>query len=537
MQYQWALILLIIGVFEIIFFFDLKQILLKNIQTLFELIIEKADSIWPYILRNMYKPITYTGKKVDIIIGNPPWIAQQAIKNESYQNFLKLESKKYDLVDSKKIHNIANLELASLFFCHCCDQYLKDTGSIAFVMPRSILIGSQHEKFLKFKKPQMNLRKILDLEKVTPLFRIPSCVLFADTSSETNYPVLKENISGKLPSFNSQLDKIGKIIETVNEEYTPAKRSTDHSYYHKKFAKGADIIPRSFWFMTIKNDSMLGFNPESPLVESEYNKYAKFPWSEVKITGNIDKQFLFNTILSTDIVPFGCMKRHLVFLPIFVDKTVKIINNSNELGLEYSNTKNMVQEIEKMWIKHNKEKSKQITAYEWVNYRNKLTLQNPFSEFKVLYVASATYLTCFVVKPKESFSFNIGDKKFNTSGFFADSTILYYDTDSEDEAFYLSSILNSTTLDKMIKPLQSAGSFGPRHIMKIPLTFPIPKFDINNIDHVKLVKLGILCHSKTKKILPTLNYKSTGKIRGVVRTQLKNEYEEIDKIVLKLFKK
>jgi hypothetical protein len=31
MQYQWALILLIIGVFEIIFFFDLKQILLKNL--------------------------------------------------------------------------------------------------------------------------------------------------------------------------------------------------------------------------------------------------------------------------------------------------------------------------------------------------------------------------------------------------------------------------------------------------------------------------------------------------------------------------
>ena len=35
-----------------------------------------------------------------------------------YQNYLKQESKKYNLIDPKKVHNIPNLELASLFFCH-----------------------------------------------------------------------------------------------------------------------------------------------------------------------------------------------------------------------------------------------------------------------------------------------------------------------------------------------------------------------------------------------------------------------------------
>lgn len=514
------------------------KVLLQSLETLYDLIKRQEDAIWPYVLRNMYKPIAISFRKVDVVIGNPPWLVLKVMKNLSYQEYLKKQSLTYNLADSEKIHNIPNLELATLFFCHCTEKYLKKDGKIAFVMPRSVLLGSQHENFLKFEKPEIKLEKIWDLENIEPLFRIPSCVLFGEKNSITTYPVDTEKISGNLPIFNSQLIEAEKFFQRENAKFIPAKRSVDHSYYHNQFARGADIIPRCFWFMDIKSDSFLGFNPASPLVETEYNKYAKKPWDKVSISGNVERQFLFNTILSTDIVPFGCMRRHLVFLPIFVrEETVEIINDSNDLGLEYSNTVTFLKEIEKMWNKHNKEKAKGITAYEWVNYRNKLTSQNPFSSFKVIYVASATYLTSFVVKPNEAFYFDVDGKKFETSGFFADSTIYYFDTDSKDEAFYLSSILNSYTLDKMLKPLQAAGSFGPRHLHKLPLTFPIPKYDSKNSEHLELAKLGKRCHDKTEKILPTLNYKSTGKIRSVIRTKLETEYQAIEDIVKTLFEK
>ncbi len=45
-----------------------KLYLIKNIKTLFELIKKECDSIWPYILRNMYKPISITYKKIDIVL-------------------------------------------------------------------------------------------------------------------------------------------------------------------------------------------------------------------------------------------------------------------------------------------------------------------------------------------------------------------------------------------------------------------------------------------------------------------------------------
>ena len=105
-----------------------KEIMTENIIALFELIKAEADSIWTYVLRNMYKPIAISHQKVDAIIGNPPWLALQAMKNLSYQQYLKKKSLAYGLSDSKKIHNIPNLELATLFFCQCSEQYLNETG-------------------------------------------------------------------------------------------------------------------------------------------------------------------------------------------------------------------------------------------------------------------------------------------------------------------------------------------------------------------------------------------------------------------------
>jgi len=83
------------------------------------------------------------------------------------------------------------MEAATLFFCRSSDLYLKNEGLIAFVMPRSVLTGAfHHVNFKKFEKPKMKLLKIFDLEEVSPLFKVPSCVLIAVKGGETKYPIL-----------------------------------------------------------------------------------------------------------------------------------------------------------------------------------------------------------------------------------------------------------------------------------------------------------------------------------------------------------
>lgn len=147
---------------------DDRRIVVENLKIILNLIDDDSNSIWTYILRNMYKPVAINYNKVDVIIGNPPWSTLQNMKDENYQNYLKLRSKYYGLTD--KAQNITHLEIATLFFCQCVNQYLRKDGIITFVMPRTVLVSSHHEKFLKFAKPQIKLLKIYDLEKVYPLF-------------------------------------------------------------------------------------------------------------------------------------------------------------------------------------------------------------------------------------------------------------------------------------------------------------------------------------------------------------------------------
>ena len=92
----------------------------------------------------------------------------------------------------------------------------------------------------------------------------------------------------------------------------------------------------------------------------------------------------------------------------------------------------------------------------------------------------------------------------------------FYATESLEEAYYLSAILNSRILQKQITIKKSS-----RHIFKIPFETDIKKFDSNNINHRKLTKLGIEGEIiskliiqdflKEKNKLPSKNiYKYTG---------------------------
>jgi len=244
-----------------------KSVLLRAYGTLSDLIKNHSDAIWPYVLRNMYKPVSVSIKKVDVVIGNPPWLGLNNMKNEEYQNYIIERSKHYLLVDKKKSQNVTALNLGTLFFCQCADQYLKDGGEIAFVMPQGVLFASQHENFLKFEKNPIEITQIYDLEKVTPLFRILSCVIFGKKGSNTKYPVLRYDVHGKLPTSNSNLTNAKSFLKFSKSEYAPAKRETSKSFYYEKFSQGATIFPRCFWFVDIIVDNFLGFNPENPHVE------------------------------------------------------------------------------------------------------------------------------------------------------------------------------------------------------------------------------------------------------------------------------
>jgi hypothetical protein len=207
----------------------------------------------------------------------------------------------------------------------------------------------------------------------------------------------------------------------------------------------------------------------------------------------------------------------------------------------YTDLTNWLERCENEWTKRRREKASRMTIYERLNHVRGLTEQKYKTEFKVVYPMSATNL-CSAVVQNEKIVKEFGKQKIHLRAFVADYKLFYYETDNEREANYLAVILNSPTIDRLIKPMQSRGQWGPRDICMKVWELPIPGFDKGNSAHNELAKLGIECTKKVTKFLPTLNTKEItpgkiGRLRNVVREKLSDELKEIDGIVRKIMVK
>lgn len=206
----------------------------------------------------------------------------------------------------------------------------------------------------------------------------------------------------------------------------------------------------------------------------------------------------------------------------------------------FSQMAKWVKKCEIIWREKRREKKDRMTAIEWLDYRHKLRLQTDF-KYKVVYPVSATYL-CSAVIDKEKIEKKIGSQKLVLSSFVTDYKMFYFDTDDKNEAFYLTALLKSNTIDILIKPMQSRGLWGPRDICKKVLELPIPVYKENKSDHKKLAQLGIDCTDKVKNILMEIDPKDItqgkiGRLRNQVRERLSDELKEIDGIVKRVMGK
>ncbi|MFQ5903990.1 MAG: N-6 DNA methylase, partial [Candidatus Binatia bacterium] len=158
-----------------------------TVQTLYGLcsalksLIEKnRDTIWSFVLKNIYKPLSLM-KKFDLVVGNPPWLSYRYVDQLDYQSFLKTQiTRTYALVKGAG-YLITHMELATLFFLRAAHLYLKRDGAIAFVMPRSVFTADQHHVFREggFQAVGLAVVRGWDLEEVEPLFNVPACVMIA----------------------------------------------------------------------------------------------------------------------------------------------------------------------------------------------------------------------------------------------------------------------------------------------------------------------------------------------------------------------
>lgn len=514
---------------------DEFKILTSTLETFIEVVKKGKDSVWPFWLNNVYAPTALRETPFDLIVGNPPWVALRYFEDKDYQDFLKDSVFKYGLLDRKQVELFSNMEMATLFFCKVVDSYLKKDGIIGFVMPRSVLTGSLHHvKFKLFKTPLVGLIRILDLEEVLPLFNVPSCVLMCTKDRETIYPVPAYKYAGALKRKNERLSEANKVFKISKYEYEPPIKKLQVSHYYDKIKRGAEIIPRAFWYIEFDIPPMGWVDVRAPAIKTSSQVEKKDPWTDAEIRENVESSFIYATLSSGDIVRFGHQKTKPVVLPIELQRKYKMLDVEELIDRGFTGMAKWLEKAQKYWESRATEKAKKDCprVVTWLNYRNKISNQNPKTKYSVLYNATGSNLASYVMTKHILPSFDVGKTKIKPAGFIIGHMICFYDTDDEEEAHYLCAVLNSNTINEAIKPLQTKGLYGERTITRRPFMFSIPQFDRDNPKHMRLAELSKICHAKVS--LLDLKGKKPASARREATKLVEGELREIDEIVEKI---
>lgn len=168
------------------------------------------NGIWAYILANTFAPVALQNQ-FDMVLGNPPWLTFRDIVANDYQNEVRAIARKTGCMPGKETL-ITHLELASVFVSWSLSYFLRKDGRLAFVMPRSILINKMREG----RVGHLRLRSLWDLQDISPLFRVPACVLFCEKgkiSEPVQDAIQGKRLSGSLAASSADPDS-AKLDET-----------------------------------------------------------------------------------------------------------------------------------------------------------------------------------------------------------------------------------------------------------------------------------------------------------------------------------
>lgn len=499
-----------------------RAMLMQSFEALVRLFAAGRDSVWRFVIRNLVRPyILSKGAPFDLVVGNPPWLSLRYIKSADYQTFVKQRMAALK-IKPKGAQLVTQLELAALFFADAASHYLRDGGTIAFVMPRSVLVARQHKEFVKFRFGPFGMRcqRVVDLEGVEPLFNIPACVIVARKGAGTVYPVSSAVVSGRLPRKNASYQEARQRLVFADSEWEPGAAPTRASYYLDRFRQGATIVPRRLWFVRLVSDPRLGFDPAAPLVESDVGVPAKPPWHQINIRGRVEGRSLYASVLSTDIVPFQCLRLRPVVLPLELDAVgrPRPLTAATARSRGHALLAEWLAQAEAHWAAR-KTASSPVRLVDWVDYLGKLRAQFPQrTRYRVLYTASATYLAAAVLDTDGGLLLSADGGRVPAAGLAVDAKLYWYATDSREEALYLCAWLNSPAVDAAIKSRQSRGLFGPRDIHKLPLELPLPRFNPKDADHVQMAACAEEAAAKAPAIAASVKTRSLGALRRAIRT-------------------
>lgn len=490
-----------------------RKILVESYKQMRSLHASGRNHIWTYIVRNLTRPLWLSLRKgkPDLVVGNPPWLRYNAMSS-ALQNRFRDACRQRGLWTGGRV--ATHQDISAYFFARAVERYLGRNGRIAFVMPLACLSRAQYEGFRtgRFGPRRGQVAAFVHFDKiwtfdsdVQPLFKVPSCVIFAHRDVLTGrLPQTVTAYSGELPRRDAT-PKEARLALAKSEAPTPwAGSVTRGSPYRTLFKQGATIVPRRLMVVVPVEGGNIGVSRDAPLVISRVSAQDKRPWKDLSpLRGQVEPQFLRPLLLGTSIAPFRVIRPAMAVIP-WDERRQMLLDKQAALDGGYLHLAKWLRAAEKAWKDHS---SGSMSFREQLDYFGKLSSQFPIQRLRVAYAKAGTKPAAVVIDDDAAV---------------IDHKLYWMGTTDIDEARYLCAILNSEAVRERVEHMQSQGLFGPRDFDKVMFNLPIPRFRAGDPLHRELLKLAQAAE-RIAATVPVPEGQSFQKVRRLIREELRTQ--------------
>lgn len=487
----------------------LMKALRKMTKDLINLHKKNWDGIWIRIATNFM--LIARLPKVDIIVGNPPWVKWEHLPS-------KYAAKIKELCDVKHIFTTrgrfggTQLNICALISNQSASNWLKPKGVLAFLMPDSIMSQNSYEEFRYFytdfeKNKRLYLQRIDKWEKPIRPFTSEGVSVTQDfntyyysdkevdyskgidavTITRTNsisdialneinhYDVAKKYLIFGMKTA-IQLTKSSSVFTFLSNEYD-FKKIIGESHY--EYRTGVEFTPQELYMLVGNSASSI---PNHYKFSNKKFKGAKYIVDDMPAEGwDFPTELIYPIVTGPSLIPFKTsIDNEYCILPYTKDKTdsaismAKMVANHEELFHYLLNHQYLIEQ--------QSEKSKELHRGDEFYALSKI---GPYTFSN--YIVAARDNTNFCATVIEPIMTPWGERKQRIC--VKHTIIIGRGTDgnyiTKNEAYFICGILNSDIVIKYMHNTFKSNGFSLKNSQ-----FYLPKYDPNNIVHKKIVDLS-----------------------------------------------
>jgi SAM-dependent methyltransferase len=456
-----------------------RATLQETFQTLCKLHDDGRDHIWSYYVRNLARPWWFAMEqnRVDILIGNPPWLAYRFM-SPSMQEAFRSYSEERGLWQGAKV--ATHQDLSGLFLVRAVERYLKVGGRFAFVMPNAVvdrgqfsgLRTGQYRREDSSNPVMVAFGTAWDLRRIRPhFFPRGSAVLFGTRVPSDPQPLPSQITvwSGRVPEQNAAWDSVREYLEHV-EAQTRLVSDDSISPWSDRFRQGATIVPRMLLCVTRREIGPLGISAGRIGVRSLKRNNDKKPWRELpELVGSVEREFIKPVLFGEGVLPYRIAEMFEAVIPR--DGQGLMSGESDRLDT-YEGLAAWWRQAEAVWVANRS--SERLSLLEQLDYQGKLRHQFPIQEERIVYNRSGMHLVA---------------ARLNNSRALIDNSLYWATASSSAEALFLCAVLNTANFTDLARPFMSYGK-DERDFHKHIWQIAVPLYDANNDLHARLSVCG-----------------------------------------------